>query len=295
MEAALSCRVALAKPRNAAISACSSQGGSMGNLGLPECHGTLLSAEATTDSTQNQLLGALSPPDREHLLSNLEPVTFSLGEVICEPRRRISSGYFLTDSIVSLLYTMESGCTAEIGLVGNDGVVGVPIFLGGESTCSWAVVAVAGRGFAIPANVLREEFSQRLGFQNTLLRYAQALLTQVSQNAVCNRLHSVEQRLCRWLLLCQRRTNRIELLMTQELIAQMLGARRESVTVAAGHLQDLGLIHYCRGHIRVLNLSGLEASACECYRVIEEERDRLFGRTGSWPVRQPRKPIEEVG
>jgi CRP-like cAMP-binding protein len=252
----------------------------MGNFGLPECDRTLVAAEATTDSAQNQLLSALSPADREHLLSNLEPVTFSFGQVICAPGRSIGSGYFLTDSVVSLLYTMESGSTAEIGLVGNDGVVGIPIFLGGESTCSWAVVAVSGQGLAIPANVLRKEFSQRLGFQNILLRYTQALLTQVSQNAVCNRLHSIEQRLCRWLLLCQRRTNRLELLMTQELIAQMLGTRRESVTVAAGHLQDLGLIHYCRGHIRVLNLSGLEASACECYRVIEEERNRLFGRKG---------------
>jgi CRP-like cAMP-binding protein len=256
----------------------------MADDGLQGLDGMLLAPEAAPDPVQNQLLSALSPEDREHLLPHLEPVTFVPGQVICRPRTRISWGYFLTDAVISLLYTMESGSTAEMGLVGSDGMVGTSIFLGGESTCSWAVVAVGGQGLAIPAKRLREEFSRQLALRNALLRYTQALLTQVSQNAVCNSLHTIEQRLCRWLLLSQKLTNRGELLITQELIARMLGARRESVTVAAGHLQDLGFIHYCRGRITILKRSGLEESVCECYRVVEEERDRLFGKKWAAPV-----------
>jgi CRP-like cAMP-binding protein len=267
----------------------------MPDQGFQRWEGMLLTAEAAPDPLQNQLLYALSSEDREHLLPNLHPVMFAAGQVICQPGTLISSGYFLIDSIISLLYTMETGSTAEIGLVGNDGMLGTSIFLGGESTRNSAVVAVGGQGLAIPAKLLQEEFSRRLTFRNALLRYTQALLTQVSQNAVCNSLHSIEQRLCRWLLSCQKRTNRAELIITQDLIARMLGARRESVTVAAGHLQDLGFIHYCRGRITILNQSGLERIGCECYRVVEEERDRLFGRKPVWPVRHLAEVIKEAG
>jgi CRP-like cAMP-binding protein len=205
-------------------------------------------------------------------------VTFSLGQILCEPGERIHYCYFPTNAIVSLLYTMQDGSTAEMGLVGNEGVLGVAVFLGGESTCSRALVAVAGDALRLPTKRTQEEFAHGGPLQLLLLRYTQALITQVSQTAVCNRLHSVEQRLCRWLLLCHDRNNCSELLMTQEIIANMLGGRRESVTVAAGHLQDAGLIHYCRGHIRILDRDGLESNVCECYRVVEDECDRLFGK-----------------
>lgn len=229
-------------------------------------------------ATRNLLLSALPPAECERLLPDLEPVTFSLGQILCEPGERIHYCYFPTNAIVSLLYTMHDGSTAEMGLVGNEGVLGVAVFLGGESTCSRALVAVAGDAFRLPAKRLQEEFAHAGALQHLLLRYAQALITQVSQTAVCNRLHSVEQRLCRWLLLCHDRNNCPELLMTQELIANMLGGRRESVTVAAGHLQDSGLIHYCRGRISILDRDGLESNVCECYRAVEDEFDRLFGK-----------------
>ena len=201
-----------------------------------------------------------------------EIVTLLLGQVICESNQRKSWGYFLTSSVVSLLYTTENGATAGMALVGNDGVVGTAIFLGGEPTSNRAVVAIAGQAFRLPATILLEQFERNAALKHVLLRYTHALITQISQTAVCNCLHSVEQRLCRQLLMCQDRTGSPELKMTQELIAQMLGVRRESVTVAAGHLQDMGLIHYCRGHIAILDRRALEASACECYRIVEEER-----------------------
>jgi CRP-like cAMP-binding protein len=182
-----------------------------------------------------------------------------------------------------------------MGLVGNEGVLGVALFLGGESTCSRAIVRVAGVALRFPAKLLQEEFEHSRPLQLLLLRYTQSLLTQISQTAVCNRLHSVEQRLCRWLLLCHDRRNRSELLMTQELIANMLGGRRESVTVAAGHLQDAGLIHYCRGHITVLDRAGLEAAACECYHIVEDESDRLFGRKRKPESSSPGVAFEEAG
>jgi CRP-like cAMP-binding protein len=231
---------------------------------------------------QNLLLCALPPAEHEHLLPHLQPVTFSLGKVIYEPGERIDHCYFPTNSVVSLLYTMRDGTTAEIGLVGNEGVTGVVGFLGGESTCSRAVVAAAGDAIRLSAKRLQQEFMHPGPLQRLLLRYTQALITQVSQTAVCNRLHSVEQRLSRWLLLCHDRINRPDLLMTQEFIASMLGGRRESVTVAAGYLQDAGLIHYRRGHIVIQDRNRLEANACECYRVVEDEFDRLFDR-----VRKP--------
>jgi CRP-like cAMP-binding protein len=242
------------------------------------------SAVAVPNPAHNHLLCALPHAALERLCSHLEPVALALGQVIFESNQRINYGYFLTNSIVSLLYTTENGATAEIALVGNDGIVGAAIFLGGESTCGRAVVAVAGQAFRIPARFLLKEFERSPDLQHVLLRYVQALITQISQTAVCNRLHSIEQRLCRWLLLCHDRTVSSELLMTQELIAHMLGGRRESVTVAAGHLQDLGLIHYCRGRISILDRKGLESSACECYLVVEGEIERLYGRKR---VRQP--------
>jgi CRP-like cAMP-binding protein len=165
-----------------------------------------------------------------------------------------------------------------MGLVGNEGVLGIAIFLGGESTCSRAQVALAGDALRLPAKLLRKEFAHDGPLRHLLLRYTQAHITQVSQTAVCNRLHSVEQRLCRWLLMCHDRKDRSDLLMTQELIANMIGGRRESVTVAAGHLQDAGLIRYCRGRISILDRDGLESNVCECYRLVEDEVDRLFGR-----------------
>ena len=248
-----------------------------------------------SNAARNLLLGLLQPGERERLLPHLQPVTFSLGQVIYEPGERIEYCYFPTDSVASMLYTTQDGSTAEMGLVGNEGVLGVVLFLGGESTCSKALVPVAGDAFRLPAKVLREEFAHHGPFQHLLLRYIQTLLTQISQTAVCNRLHSVEQRLCRWLLLCQDRKNRSELLMTQELIANMLGGRRESVTVAAGHLQDAGLIHYCRGHIMILDRNGLEANVCECYRTVEDEFDRLFGGRRKAQFSWPGAAFEEAG
>jgi CRP-like cAMP-binding protein len=226
----------------------------------------------------NLLLCALPPAERKRLQPHLQVVTFSLGQTVCEPGEPIDFCYFPTNSIVSLLYTMQDGSTAEMGLVGNEGVLGITVFLGGKSSCSTALVALAGDAFRLPAKLLQQEFVHPGPFHDLLLRYTQALLTQVSQTAACNRLHSVEQRLCRWLLLCHDRKNLSELLMTQELIAIVLGARRESVTLAAGHLQDAGLIHYCRGRITILDRKALESNVCECYRVVQDEFERLFGR-----------------
>jgi CRP-like cAMP-binding protein len=229
------------------------------------------------NADRNFLLSSLPPAERELLRPHLVPVTFLLGEIVYEPGERVDDCYFPTNSVVSLLYTMQDGSTAEMGVVGNDGVTGVAVFLGGQSTCSRAVVAVAGDAFRLPAKRLQQEFAHPGPLQRSLLRYTQAYITRVSQTAVCNRLHSVEQRLCRWLLLCHDRTNHSDLFMTQDLLANMLGVRRESVTLAAGHLQDAGLIHNCRGRIQILDRSGLESSVCECYRVVEDEIDRLFG------------------
>jgi len=247
------------------------------------------------NATRNLLLCSLPPAERERLSPHLQPVTFLLGQIVCEPDERIDYCYFPTDSVVSLLYTMQDGSTAEMGLVGNEGVLGVAVFLGGNSTCSRAMVALGGDAFRLPAKLVQEEFAHHRPLEHLLLRYTQALITQVSQTAVCNRLHSVEQRLCRWLLMCHDRKNRSDLLMTQELIANMLGGRRESVTVAAGHLQDAGLIHYCRGRISILDRNGLESNVCECYRIVEDEVDRLFGRKRKPPFSQARAAFEEAG
>jgi cAMP-binding proteins - catabolite gene activator and regulatory subunit of cAMP-dependent protein kinases len=224
----------------------------------------------------NRILLSLPAEDRARILPSLQPVTFALGDVVYESGGPLENIYFPADSVVSLLYTMDDGSTAEMGLAGNDGVVGVALFLGGDTTPNRAVVQIAGGAFKMKARILREEFARGGHLQHVLLRYTQALITQISQTAVCNRLHSVEKRLCRWLLLCHDRVASDELQMTQEFISNMLGGRRESVTVAAGRLQDAGLIHYSRGHIRILDRKGLEAASCECYAIVKEEFERLF-------------------
>jgi CRP-like cAMP-binding protein len=225
----------------------------------------------------NRLLAALPPADYARVQPHLQPVTFALGDLVYDAGGPQDFLYFPTTAVISLLYTMEDGATAEMGLTGNDGVVGIALFLGGDTTPNRAVVQIAGEVLRIPAQRLQAEFKQGGAVQQVLLRYIQALITQISQTAVCNRLHAVEQRLCRWLLLSHDRVQSHELQMTQEFIAHMLGGRRESVTVAAGRLQDAGLIHYARGHITILDRPGLEATVCECYQVVKQEIDRLFG------------------
>jgi CRP-like cAMP-binding protein len=225
----------------------------------------------------NRLLSALPPEDYARLQPHLEPVTFALGELVYDIDGPQGALYFPTTAVISLLYTMEDGSTAEMGLTGNDGVVGIALFLGGDTTPNRAIVQIAGGALRISAQRLQTEFKQGGALQQVLLRYIQALITQISQTAVCNRLHAVEQRLCRWLLLSHDRVHSNELQMTQEFIAHMLGGRRESVTVAAERLQDAGLIHYARGHITILDRAGLEATVCECYQVVKREINRLFG------------------
>jgi CRP-like cAMP-binding protein len=225
----------------------------------------------------NRLLAALPPEDYARVLPHLAPVTFALGDLVYYSGGPLDALYFPTTAVISLLYTMEDGSTAEMGLTGNDGVVGIALFLGGDTTPNRAIVQIAGEALRIPAQRLQTEFKQGGALQQVLLRYTQALITQISQTAVCNRLHAVEQRLCRWLLLSHDRVQSRELPMTQEFIAHMLGGRRESVTVAAGRLQDAGLIYYARGHITILDRPGLEATVCECYQVVKTEIDRLFG------------------
>jgi CRP-like cAMP-binding protein len=224
----------------------------------------------------NLLLAALSQAEFQRLQPLLEKVHYSLGQALYESSEQLDHISFPTTAVVTLLYTMENGSSAEMGLVGNDGAVGIALFLGGETTPNRAVAQIAGHAYRMRASTLREEFARGGPLQHVLLRYTQALITQVSQTAVCNRLHSVEQRLCRWLLLSHDRAQSNELLMTQELISNMLGMRREGVTVAAARLKDAGLIDYTRGHIKVLDRAGLEAAVCECYRIVKDELDRLF-------------------
>lgn len=231
-------------------------------------------AKAQSD---NRLLAALPSDEYERLLPGLQRVSFSLGEVVYEFGGHLDYVYFPTSAIVSLLYTMENGASAEMGLTGNDGVVGIALFMGGGTMPNRAVVQSAGDALRMKAKLLQDEFARGGKFQHLLLRYTQALITQISQTAVCNRLHSVDQQLCRWLLLSHDRVKADELIMTQELIADMLGVRREGVTVAAGRLQDAGAISYVRGHIKILNRIKLEETVCECYRVVRNEFDRLLG------------------
>jgi len=225
----------------------------------------------------NWLLDALPDEDYGRLLDDLRPVSFSLGDVIYEPGAHMDHAYFPTTFHASLLYTMINGATAEMGLVGNEGVLGVALFMGGETTPNRAVVQGAGEALKLSARRMQLEFGRGGEFQHLLLRYTQGLLTQISQTAVCNRLHSVEQRLCRWLLMTHDRTGSDDLQMTQEFISNMLGVRREGVTHAAQALQQQGLISYARAHIKILDRLKLEKNVCECYRVVKDEHKRLFG------------------
>jgi CRP-like cAMP-binding protein len=228
------------------------------------------------DPRRNHLLAALPTPEWERWSPLLEPVDMPLGRVLYESGLSLTHVYFPIDSIVSLLYVMEDGSSAEIAVVGNEGVVGVSLFMGGETTPSRAVVQSAGRGYRLEAQAMKNEFNRAGPVLHLLLRYTQALITQMAQTAVCNRHHSLDQQLCRWLLLSLDRLKGSELRMTQELIANMLGVRREGVTEAALKLQTAGLIRYARGHIKVLNRPGLEQRTCECYAVVKKEYDRLL-------------------
>ena len=224
----------------------------------------------------NHLLSALPPEEAGRWKPQLERVEMPLGQVLYESGRTLSHVYFPTTAIVSLLYVMENGASAEIAVVGNEGLVGISLFMGGESTPSRAVVQSAGSGFRLRAQMIKDEFNRSGPVMHLLLRYTQALITQMAQTAVCNRHHSLDQQLCRWLLLSLDRLNSSELVMTQELIANMLGVRREGVTEAALKLQSAGLIRYVRGRISVLDRPGLEARTCECYAVVKKEYDRLL-------------------
>jgi len=225
---------------------------------------------------QNHLLNALPASDYDRIAPRLELITMNLGDVLYESGARLRYVYFPTTSIVSLLYVMEDGASAEIAIVGNEGILGISLFMGGNTTPSRAVVQSAGHGFRLKAELLKNEFGRFGATMHLLLRYTQALITQMAQTAVCNRHHSIDQQLCRWLLLSLDRLASNELSMTQELIANMLGVRREGVTEAAGKLQDAGLIRYHRGRITVLDRPRLEARSCECYQVVKTEFDRLL-------------------
>jgi len=236
----------------------------------------MINPASLPDPKINQLLAALPPDVWERWAALLEPVELPLGTVLYESGARLSHVYFPTSAIVSLLYVMENGASAEIAVVGHEGLVGVSLFMGGDTTPSRAVVQSAGQGYRLKASAMMLEFNRAGPAMHLLLRYTQALITQMSQTAVCNRHHSLDQQLCRWLLLSLDRLPTNELVMTQELIANMLGVRREGVTEAAGRLQAAGLIRYHRGHITVLDRKGLEQCTCECCAVVKQESDRLL-------------------
>jgi len=225
---------------------------------------------------QNHLLAALPTAEFERLAPHLEPVPMRLGEYLYEPGSQLRYVYFPTTAIVSLLYILESGCSAELAGVGNEGIVGISLFMGGDSTSSSAVVQTAGHGYRLPARLLKDEFNRAGLMQRLLLRYTQALLTQVAQTAACNRFHSIEQQLCRWLLTTLDRLPVTEMVMTHDLVASALGVRRGGITVAAGNLQRDGVISYRRGHISVTERLGLESRTCECYGIVKKELDRLL-------------------
>lgn len=226
--------------------------------------------------TQNHLLAALPAAELEALAKHLELVPMKLGDMLYEPGGQLHHAFFPTTSIVSLHYVMATGASAEAAGVGNEGMLGVSLFMGGDTTSSSAVVQTAGYAYRLERHILKQEFDRAGILQRLLLRYTQALMTQMSQTAVCNRHHSVEQQLCRWLLLTLDRIPVGELVMTQELVASMLGVRREGITEAAGKLQNAGIIRYRRGHIAVIDRSGLESHVCECYAVVKKELDRLL-------------------
>jgi CRP-like cAMP-binding protein len=225
---------------------------------------------------QNHLLAALPTEEFERLAPHLELVALPLGEILYEPGEKLQHAYFPTTAIVSLHYVMENGSSSESAGVGNEGVVGISLFMGGDTTPSSAVVQTSGHAYRLPGKLLKEEFNRAGLMQKLMLRYTQALMTQMSQTAVCNRHHSIEQQLCRWLLLTLDRLPSNDLIMTQELVASMLGVRREGITEAAGNLQRAGFISYRRGHIAVLDRAGLESHTCECYAVVKKELSRLL-------------------
>jgi CRP-like cAMP-binding protein len=227
------------------------------------------------DQLCNRLLDKLSQNDRNRLFPHFKLVDMPLGKVLYEPGGVLRHVYFPFNCIVSLLYVMENGSAAEISVVGNEGMIGIALFMGGESTPSRAIVQSAGRAYQLPGQILKDEFKRNGAMQVLLLRYTQALITQMTQTAVCNRHHSVDQQLCRWLLLSLDRLPTNKLSMTQELIADMLGVRREGVNEAAGKLQKLGVIRYSRGQMTVLDRPKLEKLSCECYAVVKKETDRL--------------------
>ncbi len=230
------------------------------------------------EALKNYLLAALTVEDFERVVGKLDLVLFRLGDVLYESGERMENVYFPTTAIISLLYIMQNGATAEIGVVGNDGVVGIALFMGGETMTNRAVIQSAGEAFRMKEKDLKAEFARGGRFQALLLRYTQALMTQISQTAVCNRLHTIEQQFCRWLLLSHDRLNSDKLVMTHDLISNMLGVRREGITLAAKKLAAQHLIENNRGTITVIDRQGLEDAACECYAVVNEEYNRLLGR-----------------
>lgn len=234
----------------------------------------------TPDPTRNQLLRGLPKEVQDRLFPDLQRIELPLGKVLYESGDKLDYVYFPVDSIVSLLYVMEDGASAEISVVGNEGIIGIAVFMGGDSTPSRALVQSAGHAYRLPAGRLKVEFNQDPTMRLLMLRYTQALITQMAQTAVCNRHHTIDQQLCRWLLLSLDRLSSNQLTMTQELIANMLGVRREGVTESAGKLQKQGVIEYSRGHITVLDRPGLENLSCECYAVVKRETDRLLPLTG---------------
>jgi CRP-like cAMP-binding protein len=240
----------------------------------------MATAQTSDAALKNKLLGALPQTEFERVSAKLELVSLKLGEVLYESGDKLDYVYFPTTSIISLLYIMENGATAEIGVVGNDGVLGIALFMGGDNTPNRAVVQSAGHAVKMPARELKAEFTLGGVFHNLLLRYTQALITQISQTAVCNRLHPIEQQLSRWLLLSHDRLDSDELVMTHDLISNMLGVRREGVTVAAQKLASQALIRNDRGAITVLDRLGIERGVCECYKVVSEEYFRLLGPSG---------------
>jgi CRP-like cAMP-binding protein len=231
---------------------------------------------AAQSPNQNHLLAALPAAEFERLAPHLEPVEMRLGDILYESGGRLQHVYFPTTAILSLHYVMENGSSSEIAGVGNEGVLGISLFMGGNTTPSRAVVQTGGQGYRLKAQLMMQEFNRAGLMQQLLLRYTQALITQMSQTAACNRHHSLVQQLCRWLLLTLDRMPTNELIMTQELVASMLGVRREGVTEAAGKLQQAGVIRYRRGHITVLERAGLESRVCECYEVVKKEFARLL-------------------
>jgi CRP-like cAMP-binding protein len=232
----------------------------------------------STDALKNYLLTALPVDEFSRVKSNLEPVSFKLGEVIYESGDKMNYAYFPTTAIVSMLYIMENGATAEIGVIGNDGIVGNALFMGGDATTSRAIIQSEGEAYRMEAKDLKAEFALGSVFQQMMLRFTQALMTQISQTAVCNRLHSVEQQLSRWLLLSHDRLDSDKLVMTHDLISNMLGVRREGVTLSAQKLAKRKLIKNVRGTITVIDRQGLEEAVCECYKVVNSEYNRLLGR-----------------